>query len=52
MQITETVSEGLRREYKVVIVASDLEQRLAGKLEDYDHPEEAIKAAMEHVPSA
>ena len=28
------------------------EQFLAGKLEDYDHPEEAIKAAMEHVPSA
>jgi trigger factor len=34
MQITETVSEGLRREYKVVIVASDLEQRLTGKLEE------------------
>jgi tryptophan synthase beta chain len=28
------------------------DQFLAGKLEDYDHPEEAIKAAMEHVPSA
>jgi tryptophan synthase beta chain len=28
------------------------EQFLAGKLEDYDHPEAAIKAAMEHVPSA
>jgi tryptophan synthase beta chain len=28
------------------------EQFLAGKLEDYDHPEEDIKAAMEHVPSA
>ena len=27
------------------------EQYLAGKLEDYDHPEEAIHAAMEHVPS-
>jgi trigger factor len=34
MQITETVSEGLRREYKVVIVASDLEQRLTGKIEE------------------
>jgi trigger factor len=34
MQITETVSEGLRREYKVVIVASDLEQRLTGKLNE------------------
>jgi tryptophan synthase beta chain len=31
---------------------SAYEQFLAGKLEDYDHPEEAIKAAMEHVPSA
>ena len=28
------------------------EQFLAGKLEDYGHPEEDIKAAMEHVPSA
>ena len=28
------------------------EQFLAGKLQDYDHPEEAIKAAMTHVPSA
>ena len=28
------------------------EQFLAGKLEDYDHPEEAIKVAMTHVPSA
>jgi tryptophan synthase beta chain len=28
------------------------ETYLAGKLQDYDHPEEAIKAAMVHVPSA
>ncbi|HUK77336.1 MAG TPA: TrpB-like pyridoxal-phosphate dependent enzyme, partial [Thermoleophilia bacterium] len=28
------------------------EQFLADKLEDYDHPEEAIKVAMTHVPSA
>jgi len=28
------------------------ETYLAGNLEDYDHPEEAIKAAMGHVPSA
>ena len=34
MQITETVSEGLRREYTVVIGAGDLEQRLTGKLEE------------------
>ena len=34
MQITETVSEGLRREYTVVVGASDLEQRLTGKLEE------------------
>jgi tryptophan synthase beta chain len=27
------------------------DQYLAGKLEDYDHPEEAIKVAMEHVPA-
>ena len=34
MQITETVSEGLRREYKVVIAASDLDSRLAGRIEE------------------
>jgi trigger factor len=32
MQITETVSEGLRREYKVVVGAGDLDQRLNGRL--------------------
>jgi trigger factor len=34
MQITETVSEGLRREYKVVVAASDLDTRLIGKIEE------------------
>jgi trigger factor len=34
MQITETVSEGLRREYKVVVGAADLEERLTGKLKE------------------
>jgi trigger factor len=34
MQITETVSEGLRREYKVVILAGDLDQRLTGRIEE------------------
>ncbi|HEY0282640.1 MAG TPA: trigger factor [Rhizomicrobium sp.] len=34
MQITETVSEGLRREYKVVVGAADLEERLTGKLNE------------------
>jgi trigger factor len=34
MQITETVSEGLRREYKVVVPASDLDSRLTGKIEE------------------
>jgi trigger factor len=34
MQITETVSEGLRREYKVVIPQSDLDSRLNGRLEE------------------
>jgi trigger factor len=32
MQITETVSEGLRREFKVVIPQNDLSDRLTGKL--------------------
>lgn len=34
MQITETVSEGLRREYKVVVAATDLDNRLIGKIEE------------------
>ena len=32
MQITETVNQELRREYKVVIPANDLEKRLSGKI--------------------
>jgi trigger factor len=34
MNITETVNQELRREYKIVIGASDLDQRLTGKLEE------------------
>jgi trigger factor len=34
MQITETVSEGLHREYKVVIAKGDLDSRLTGRLEE------------------
>ncbi len=34
MQITETVSEGLRREFKIVIPANDLDQRLIGRIEE------------------
>jgi trigger factor len=34
MQITETVSEGLRREYKVVVGAADLDERLTGKINE------------------
>jgi trigger factor len=34
MQITETVSEGLRREFKIVIGAGDLDARLTGRLEE------------------
>jgi len=34
MQITETVSEGLRREYKIVVGAADLDKRLTGKIEE------------------
>ncbi|WP_375462269.1 trigger factor [uncultured Enterovirga sp.] len=32
MQVTETRSEGLRREFRVTLPASELEQRLAGEL--------------------
>lgn len=34
MQITETLNEGLKRELKVVVPATDLEERLAKRLED------------------
>jgi trigger factor len=34
MQITETRSEGLRREYKIVIGAADLDQKLTGRIEE------------------
>jgi len=34
MQITSTVSEGLHREFTVVIPQNDLNERLTGKLEE------------------
>ncbi|HEY5339196.1 MAG TPA: trigger factor [Rhizomicrobium sp.] len=34
MQITETVNQELRREYKVVVPANDLEKRLSGKIDE------------------
>ena len=34
MQITETVNQDLRREYKIVIPANDLDKRLSGKIEE------------------
>jgi trigger factor len=34
MQITETVNQELRREYKVVIPMGDLEQKLTGRIEE------------------
>ncbi len=34
MQITETVSEDLRREFKIVIGAADLDARLTGRIEE------------------
>jgi trigger factor len=34
MQITETVSEGLRREFTIVIPAGDLDARLNGRIEE------------------
>jgi trigger factor len=34
MQITETVSEGLRREFTIVIGADDLDARLIGRIEE------------------
>ena len=34
MQVTETVAEGLRREYKVVVPAADIEERVVLRLKD------------------
>ena len=34
MQITETLAEGLKHEFKVVIGADDMEQRLTARLSD------------------
>ncbi|HWU25346.1 MAG TPA: trigger factor, partial [Rhizomicrobium sp.] len=34
MQITETVSEGLRREFKIVVGRDDLDARLTGRIEE------------------
>lgn len=34
MQITETVAEGLRREYRVVVPAKDLDDKLTGRIEE------------------
>ena len=34
MQVTETLSEGLKREFKVVVPASELDSRLVAKLEE------------------
>jgi trigger factor len=32
MQVTETVSEGLKREFQITVPAADLEARVAGRL--------------------
>ena len=34
MQVTETISDGLKREYQVTVPAADLEARMAGRLSD------------------
>jgi trigger factor len=34
MQVTETLSEGLKREFKIVVPASELDSRLTAKLEE------------------
>ena len=34
MQVTETTSEGLKRGYKIVIAASDLDEKIEGRLEE------------------
>ena len=34
MQVTETAAEGLRREFKIVVDAADIEQRVTERLDD------------------
>src|SRR5919107_1738066 len=62
MQVTETLSQGLKREFKVVLPATELEQRLNSELatpEDRDEIEKAMDAkgdlaftvALEVLPS-
>ncbi|MCB1424467.1 MAG: trigger factor, partial [Notoacmeibacter sp.] len=34
MQVTETLNEGLKREIRIVVPATDMEARLAERLED------------------
>ena len=34
MQVKETLSEGLKREYEVVVLAADLDQRVNAKLDE------------------
>jgi len=34
MQITQTVSEGLRREFRIVVAAKDLDEKLVGRLDE------------------
>ena len=34
MQVTETLHEGLKREYTVLISAKDLDEKMAGRLEE------------------
>jgi trigger factor len=34
MEITETNTEGLRREFKVVIAATDIEKRMTSRLNE------------------
>ena len=37
MQVSETASEGLKREYKVVFAAAEIEERLKGRLDELKH---------------
>ena len=52
MQITETLAEGLKREYRITVAASDLEARVAAKLEEA-RPEVQMKGFRKgRVPMA
>ena len=48
MQVTETLSEGLKREFRVVVPANDLDSKVNTRLDELkDHPRRRIHTLRE-----